>query len=87
MLLIDAILVIFLGFCLVLMTYMVTLLKRLIDDYDPVSQQTLAANKRNKKLPRPPPPPPLLRPKNFPTSSYFVDHTHLVDPEIREEED
>ena len=86
MLLIDAILVIFLGFCLVLMTYMVTLLKRLIDDYDPVRQDTLAANKKV-KLPRPPPPPPLIKPKNFPKSSYFVDHTHLVDPEIREEED
>ena len=82
MLLIDAILVIFLGFCLVLMTYMVTLLKRLIDDYEPVREHTLAANKKV-KLPRPPPPPPLIRPKNFPESGYFVDHTNLVDSDSK----
>jgi hypothetical protein len=78
---------------MVLMSYMVMLLKRLIDDYDTVLQyrntstrrlspSTLAANKKIKKLYRPPPPPP-PRPKIFPESDYFVDHTHLVDPESK----
>ena len=69
MLLIDGILLIFLGFCLVLMTYMVMLMKRLIDDYDIDRKKmntptwglvppTLAANKEGKKLPPPPPPRP-----------------------------
>ena len=45
MLLIDAIIVIFLGFCLGLITYMVMLMKRLIDDADTVRQHRISENK------------------------------------------
>jgi len=42
MLLIDAIIVVFLGFCLGLITYMVMLMKRLIDDADTVNQHRIS---------------------------------------------
>ena len=42
MLLIDAIIVIFLGFCLGLITYIVMLMKRLIDDSDTVRQHRIS---------------------------------------------
>ena len=81
MLPIDAIILIFWGYSLGLMTYMVMLMKRLIDDSEGVNQNKNnptwglgpskpISNKRTIKMPRPPLPPP-PRPKDFPESEIW----------------
>ncbi len=76
MLLVDALILVFLGFSLVLITYMVMLMQRLVADFEAdtktqkIIASRIAANKNVKPLRRPPLPPP-PRPESLPETEIW----------------